>query len=876
MKSIIKLYPKRLVIFGIIAVVAIAALLPLFSGSDEAVAEAAPQRLGAYEVTVNDLMAYQQVRYGQGLRGQYGLHIAGAELLPYVNKTPNPAAPLVNNYAAATTAPAVVDPVPFAPQTLGLTFTSFTLDELGAATGGGLVPPDTMGVIGPTEWVTSVNGWNRSHDKATGAVGALDVWDETFWCPNGTPGTPPCVFTPLGGVVDSVGISDPRVRYDRHTQRWFWIIIDIPFTAAGGVADIGNRLLLAYSDGPTISGGTVITLNYFQHDAVAEDQAGFDDDCFFDYPSLGVDANALITGGNMFCPSFQGSSAWVINKAGLLGAGGGDVSASVFAFRGTNSAATGFAGPHTVQGVDNYDPAETSSYFVGPDNAAWGLINICEVPNSGGGFPLSYDCAAVTVPATLGPLNVPSLGGATLDAIDDRLMAAHMRDGSLWTSHNIGVDSAGVSSGVDRTATAWYEFAVASTGAGTAPTVSLTQSGRVWDPATSASGYWMGTIMVSGQGHAALGFTHGDATMFPAASTVGRLVTDPLGTTQGVPVDYQPGLAAYSGPNRWGDYSMTSVDPCNDMTMWTAQEFSDVNTVFILDWAIGVAELIAPPPAAPAGPAQIVPSGSASELVTITGAAWYDTVSPEANLDPCNIDLQVTLSDPNIVVNGITWLDAATIQLDLDTTAAAAGSNPLVTIINPDGQQAAADCIINIDQLATACAIPTDTPVPDPGPGPGPGPGITDPGLSKIGVLEPGQLGLPGEQITWVITVTNPTGAALTNIVVSDTFQPELQIDSVTTTLGSAGVSGQTVTVLIPFLSPGESVTINVVTTVLSNPAVPYFENIVSLTADGGRFVQTSARVPTAGQLPDTGYPPADPIYDDGTEAQIEYEESVD
>ena len=141
---------------------------------------------------------------------------------------------------------------------------------------------------------------------------------------------------------------------------------------------------------------------------------------------------------------------------------------------------------------------------------------------------------------------------------------------------------------------------------------------------------------------------------------------------------------------------------------------------------------------------------------------------------------------------------------------------------------------------------------------PPPPPDITDPGLSKIGVLQPGQLGLPGEQITWIVTLVNTTGAPLTNVVISDTMQPELQIDSVTTSIGSASFSGQNVTVLIPFLNVGETATINIVTTVLNNPDAPYFENFVTMTADGGRFAEASARVPTVSGLPDTGYPPGD------------------
>lgn len=156
----------------------------------------------------------------------------------------------------------------------------------------------------------------------------------------------------------------------------------------------------------------------------------------------------------------------------------------------------------------------------------------------------------------------------------------------------------------------------------------------------------------------------------------------------------------------------------------------------------------------------------------------------------------------------------------------------------------------------TATDTATDTPTDDGGTGGGGGPTTEDPALSKIGVLGPGQLGLPGEQITWVITVSNTTANALTNVVISDTLVPELRIDNATTTSGTVSINGQTVTVVIPFLASGASVEIRITTTVLSNPAAPYFNNNVTLTADGGTFVQASGQVPTVSGLPDTGYPP--------------------
>jgi uncharacterized repeat protein (TIGR01451 family) len=133
---------------------------------------------------------------------------------------------------------------------------------------------------------------------------------------------------------------------------------------------------------------------------------------------------------------------------------------------------------------------------------------------------------------------------------------------------------------------------------------------------------------------------------------------------------------------------------------------------------------------------------------------------------------------------------------------------------------------------------------------------VVDPAMSKLGFLQPGQLGLPGEQITWVVTISNPSGAALSNVSITDTLIPELRINNVTTTSGTVNVSGQTVSVNIPTLNSGQTVTVEILTTVLRNPESGVFENTVILTADGGILVEASAVVLGVVGLPETGYPP--------------------
>ena len=89
--------------------------------------------------------------------------------------------------------------------------------------------------------------------------------------------------------------------------------------------------------------------------------------------------------------------------------------------------------------------------------------------------------------------------------LDDRFFEAMVAEGpggtdSLWTAHNIRVNSSGVgAAGGDRDAARWYQVGNLST------TPTLTQSGTMFDTAGSNPRFfWMPSIAMNGQGHASL------------------------------------------------------------------------------------------------------------------------------------------------------------------------------------------------------------------------------------------------------------------------------------------------------------------------------------------------------------------------------------
>jgi len=132
------------------------------------------------------------------------------------NLPQNPQAPAVSSYPPAKPEKAV-PPEELKIHTTSLSFDGATLTDTGA------FPPDSMGTVGPAQLIVFVNGRIRSFTKAGVADGVLNADPDVFFAP---------VMTPVGGAVLLNFTSDPQIRYDRFSGRWFMSIIDVPCTAA--------------------------------------------------------------------------------------------------------------------------------------------------------------------------------------------------------------------------------------------------------------------------------------------------------------------------------------------------------------------------------------------------------------------------------------------------------------------------------------------------------------------------------------------------------------------------------------------------------------------------------------------------------------------
>jgi len=564
--------------------------------------------------------------------------------------------------------------------TTGSQFKSYDLSTASSIVGYLYTPPDTMGAVGPTQFWTVQNGLYRIHDKLTGLpdVG-LDVIANVFW---------PVSVDPN----DNAG-GDPRVRFDRLTNTW----ILSAFTRETS----NNRIVFARSDGPVVSASTVWTY-YFLQPGTASSR---DNGCFADYPMLGTDAVAILFGANMFpagaCtypPNNVDTSVWVLPRPALPG-GGGDVSTLVTAFSGlltTNSV-------WTPMPADNYDPAASTSYWVSANGSSDTILELGTITYPGGTPTLSL--AQVTINAKNDGWNVgvpypgvpaPTGSGASwgLDQVGFRpIGGAIVRDGHLWTTMSSSVQGPAGELRLwpatgDRHSVVFFEVDLA--------TQTRLQEGNIFDDVTGVGAaprhYFVGSITVNGQGHAVAGFTATNTTtLAPSAAWAGRLAEDPPGQFGSANLywtgvntgNMRHNFEASARPTRWGDYTMTSVDPCDDMTFYTIQEYQEAGPVTTGgNWAVAVGRIDAPAPDALLATPAVIPPWSSSTSVVISGTGFYDP--PVAGMPPCRQGIAASVTDS--IVSDITYDSPTSITLDLDTSAATLGSKT-ATITNPDGQQ---------------------------------------------------------------------------------------------------------------------------------------------------------------------------------------------
>jgi len=398
-------------------------------------------------------------------------------------------------------------------------------------------PPDSCGVAGPNQFVEFINGRFAVYAKTNGAV-LKSSTDLKFWQNGGL------TFKPNWDV------TDPRVIYDPATQRWFASQVDYD---GSGVVN-SNRFLLAVSQSNDPTGNWKAVAFW----AIP----GLND--FGDFPTLGLDADAVYLGADLFgvTGGSAGSTLVCIPKADLLkatpdisgrtsfgrlsGSQRGDIPQPAICVDGSAT------GKILAAGGLGFD-FNTGDFVVDTTLIGFTVLN----PTSAGQAKLSAR-TVIDVPGFSAPRNPTQPDGSdNLDDGDSRFSGGvHVVGGIVYAVHSLDIDG--------RAAIQWYRIDAA--------TWTLLESGRITDPDLDL---FYPSIAVNNQGVILIAYNGSSTNSF--ISSYARLgETTGNHTTFGPQTLLKAGTASYQEPgtdgtSRWGDYSITSVDPSDPTVFWTIQ-----------------------------------------------------------------------------------------------------------------------------------------------------------------------------------------------------------------------------------------------------------------------------------------------------------------
>ena len=417
-----------------------------------------------------------------------------------------------------------------------------------------VIPPDVAGGVGPTKVMCGFNNNYRIQDKATGAT-QVTLGTATFWNP---------VITNKALLNQ---LTDPRIAYDPIQGRW---ILAMQTTNTNGL------VLFAVSVTSDPAG------SYFLYAATLSGSY------LIDFPILGFNKNWICvsinkyTTGGAFSLGAQVVADYAAARAGTLssvstfnGASGTRFCASpcvtLSATEDTLFLVTHLSSAGATYQVDRIVGTPAAPVYVsGGTNTrpggGWtqpnGNLLPQSAPNSG-----SSACGATPCPLEAQDSQVRSAPTYRVDATTGK--------GFIYYTQTVQLSAS------TRTGVQWTKIT-----AGTTP--AFAEGGRIEDPtATGTNGgkwYAFPHIAVNANGDFIVGYTQLSSAQHPSAGYSVHLAGDVLSTIRD-PQIYHGGEDYYhktytttTGRNRWGDFSTAQVDPSDDMTLWTLQEYAKTRT----------------------------------------------------------------------------------------------------------------------------------------------------------------------------------------------------------------------------------------------------------------------------------------------------------
>ena len=392
------------------------------------------------------------------------------------------------------------------------------------------IPPDTHGAVGPNDVMTTLNTQVRVQDKAGAVVNTVTL--DSFW----------------SGLAPAPHAFDPKVVYDPLAGRFV-------FTAMADARSATSRVLIGVSDASSASAWHVF--------GVDADPANAN---WADFPSIGFDGNRVVVTVNMFdnlTSFFQGARLFVFDKSEAYDNDG------VLAVTTVDDPGGRFGG-FTLAPATTLDPGVSTTYLVDDWAAGGGVLRLSTITGTAPNEALTLGAAFPQLPA---PWAFQGAGGADfapqagsvqrIQTNDSRIGNCVLRGGSIWCTHTVFPLSVPARSAVE-----WFELT---------PAGAVAQVGRI-DDASGGAFYAFPSLAVNATNDVLIGYSRFGAGQFASGNYAYRMCGDPLGTMREDTVlkaGEGPYWKTFSGTrNRWGDYSHAVVDPSDNSTMWTIQEYA--------------------------------------------------------------------------------------------------------------------------------------------------------------------------------------------------------------------------------------------------------------------------------------------------------------
>lgn len=450
----------------------------------------------------------------------------------------------------------LLPPVPLMPDPM---FTFEGIDNID-----GVYPPDCNGDVGLNHYVEMVNLHMCIYDKATGTNVVAPFLMSSLFAAAG--------FSPPASNTDD---GDPIVLYDHLANRWFISQFIVSVTPPHEVIGISQTA------DPTGA--------WYLYDFVMPNTK------MNDYPHFGMWPDAYYMTDNQFSGfSWGGAGVFAFDRAKMIA---GDPSAT-YQYFDLFDANQDFGGmlPADLDGPP--PPAGTPGYFLmvddslinpfdamylwefhvdwtNPANTTFGNASLPNRTNLVAEFDSAF---------TGGRNNIPQPGTAQkLDAIADRLM--HRVQYRYFGGYESLVASHTVDVGTDHAGVRWYQMRRDLP----AGNFEIADQGTF---APDAAHRWMGSAAMDGQGNMAIGYSISSSSIFPSIRYAGRLSTDPTGGLYQGEAELYAGSGSQTGTGaRWGDYTMLSVDPADDVTFWYVSEYYPVTAAVAWHTRIGTFRL---------------------------------------------------------------------------------------------------------------------------------------------------------------------------------------------------------------------------------------------------------------------------------------------